>query len=165
MLLAGREERAWTQKFMLGVGGVNCVVQISLNIPGLPKNISGDAETVAATRRFFLAELASAPPFRVILLNGAGAAEIFPLAGDAAEAKKIAIMMEDGHEWGRVFDIDVITETGPLSRESFGERPRSCLLCEKPAKVCAREARHPSEDLRAEVIRLLHLARSELRCP
>ena len=53
ILLAGRDARAWTQKFILGVGGVSCVIQISLNIPGLPKNVPGGAEAVAAAREFW----------------------------------------------------------------------------------------------------------------
>ncbi|MDR1137778.1 MAG: citrate lyase holo-[acyl-carrier protein] synthase [Synergistaceae bacterium] len=164
-LLAGREARAWAQKFILGVDGVSCVVQISLNVPGLPKNIPGDMEAVATARRFFLRELGAKPSFRAVLRDGAGIAEIFPFAMDASDVKKTAIETEDGHEWGRALDIDVINETGALSRESFGERPRTCLLCEKPAKICAREANHGRGDLRAEVIRLLDLARSESRYP
>jgi holo-ACP synthase CitX len=163
MLMAGRDARARAQKFILGVRGVSCAIQISLNIPGLPKNVSGDDETVAAAREFFLNGLASEPPFRVALRGGAGVSEIFPFAGSAAEAKRAAIMVEDGRAWGRVFDIDVITEAGPLSRDSLGERPRACLLCEKPAKICVREANHSREELRSEVIRLLCLARSELQ--
>jgi holo-ACP synthase CitX len=164
-LLAGRDARAQAQKFILGVRGVTCAIQISLNIPGLPKDISGGAEAVAAARGFFLNILAAELLFCVVLRGASGIAEIFPFAGDAVEAKKAAIVAEDGREWGRVFDIDVITEKGPLSRESLGGRPRSCLLCEKPAKVCAREAGHPLGELRAEFIRLLRLARSGLRCP
>jgi holo-ACP synthase CitX len=164
-LLAGRDARAQAQKFILGVRGVTCAIQISLNIPGLPKDISGGAEAVAAAREFFLNGLAAVLSFRVVLRGCAGIAEIFPFDGNAAEAKRAAVMTEDGREWGRVFDIDVITETGPLPRESFGARPRPCLLCEKPAKICAREAGHPLGELRAEFIRLLRLARSELRYP
>jgi holo-ACP synthase CitX len=162
-LLAGREERAWVQKFILGVGGVKCAVQISLNVPGLPKRLPGDEEAVASARRFFLRGFGKSPSFFAVLRNGAGVAEIFPFAVDAGEVKKRAIETEDGYEWGRAFDIDVITETGQLSRESLGKEPRVCLLCGKPAKICAREAVHNSDVLRAEVIRLLFLACSETR--
>jgi holo-ACP synthase CitX len=162
-LLAGRDARALAQKFVLGFRGAECAVQISLNIPGVPKNVPGDEDAVAAARRFFLSELGASPPFFAVLRGEAGVAEIFPFAGSAAEAKMTAIRTEDGREWGRIFDIDVITETGPLSRESLGLCPRSCLLCGRPAKMCAREANHSLADLRTEALRLLRLARSESR--
>jgi holo-ACP synthase CitX len=57
----------------------------------------------------------------------------------------------------RVLDIDVITAAGPISRGDIGLERRKCLLCRDDAKTCARERRHPAEDLREYVRRLLLL--------
>lgn len=44
-LLAGREERASLQAHVLR--GSEVIVQVSLNIPGLPKRMAGDREVVS----------------------------------------------------------------------------------------------------------------------
>ncbi|MDR3076232.1 MAG: citrate lyase holo-[acyl-carrier protein] synthase [Synergistaceae bacterium] len=158
-LLSAREERAYAQKFLLGIRGVSCVLQISLNVPGVPKNMPEGDSALALAVSMFLASCDAGSLGRVSLLNSAGRAELIALGRDAAEVKAAAVEIEEREEWGRAIDADVITELGPVSRTSIGKYPRRCLLCDEPAKTCARARGHGIDELREEVLRLLALAR------
>jgi hypothetical protein len=93
-LLVAREERAWTQKFMLRASGGGwgcCVVQISLNIPGWPKRIEGDGRALSAGAETLLAEVGTAPLLGALLSNSAGDALLYSFNGyepNFAEAVK-----------------------------------------------------------------------------
>ncbi|MNR69415.1 Apo-citrate lyase phosphoribosyl-dephospho-CoA transferase [compost metagenome] len=47
-----------------------------------------------------------------------------------------------------------------LSRRDLGLAERRCLLCSQPAKICARQRRHSSEQLLQEMERMLNDALS-----
>ena len=84
-----------------------------------------------------------------------GAEGYIVIGGMAAEAvKSKAITIENGSEAGRLLDIDVLTMKGGISRTKLGFEQRKCLLCDKPAKECARSQRHSMEELLAEVDRI-----------
>jgi holo-ACP synthase CitX len=157
-LLASRDERAAVQRALAGVRGVTCLVQIMINIPGLPKSLERDFEAMRSAGDILLDAIGSSPAVGVFLRNYAGPAGILAFAHPCArDIKTAAMRVEDENEWGRAFDMDVITSTGQLSRTSLGGRARSCALCGEPAKICARERRHPVTELREEIRRLLSL--------
>lgn len=62
----------------------------------------------------------------------------------ATKIKKKLIELEQKHPLGRLWDIDVFSpETGyALSRKMLAIEPRACLICDQPAKVCARSQQH-----------------------
>ncbi|MDR1068001.1 MAG: citrate lyase holo-[acyl-carrier protein] synthase [Clostridiales Family XIII bacterium] len=160
-LLAAREERALVQRVFLGAAGASFVVQISLNIPGLPKRLKGDEQAVIRAREIFLSEYKVLPSAEARMVNFAGVSSVILFAGGgAASAKRTAVAVEDGAEWGRILDIDVITGAGPVPRTSLGFSGRKCMLCGETAKICARERGHPVATLREEASRLLRLVRS-----
>ncbi len=67
-------------------------------------------------------------------------------------AKALCLEIEQAEPIGRLFDLDVLDETGnKLSRGA----QRTCLLCGKPAQICGRSRAHSVEELQAEVTRLL----------
>ena len=160
-LLAARDERALAQRLFLGARGSSFVVQISLNIPGLPKRLEGDERAVVRSREIFLSEFGVLPLAEARVVNFAGVSGVMLFAwGAAAEAKRTAVSVEEGTVWGRILDIDIITGAGPVSRTSLGLSERRCVLCRETAKICARERSHPVATLREEASRLLRLARS-----
>jgi holo-ACP synthase CitX len=166
-LLRAREERAWLQRYLLDAfPGPDpcCVVQISLNIPGWPKSLPGEERALRAGGRFFLLETddLARPQAGFSLVNAAGAAIIWSLSAPCGAflVKERAVRVEEGPEWGRVIDIDVITGSGPLSRSSAGIAARRCFFCGNEAKVCARTQAHPAKELRDEAGRLILLASS-----
>jgi len=86
--------------------------------------------------------------------------EISPITGpealyvvdvDARTLKQALTEMEEVHQLGRLWDLDVIDRNGILiSRSEFGMEQRKCLVCNKPGHDCARSAAHPlSEIMRA----------------
>ena len=79
--------------------------------------------------------------------------EAFLVGGlPATETKRVTCDIEDSHPLGRLFDIDVIGPDGaPISRESVGEQPRRCLLCDHEARWCMRNHSHSQEELIAHI--------------
>ena len=66
----------------------------------------------------------------------------------ARDLKLATIELEHSHPLGRLWDIDVLTPEGEiLSRRDYSLPPRSCLLCEQSAAVCARGKTHQLTDL------------------
>ncbi|MCF0248603.1 MAG: citrate lyase holo-[acyl-carrier protein] synthase [Synergistes sp.] len=160
-VLSGREERAKRQhEALFSAAGNNFVCQISLNIPGYPKHITGDKTFLERAWSLFLARTNAVPKEEKILDNGAGIsllarfdAEIY----DAASFKMIAAAIEEESPAGRLLDIDIITREGTLSRSGLGMPERRCLLCGEPAKDCARLHRHSADRLRKRISELLDL--------
>lgn len=74
------------------------------------------------------------------------------------EAKRIAVQIEDTHPLGRLFDIDIINADGvPVSRETIGEKPRRCLICEHEARYCMRMRWHTQEEIWAKINEMVDL--------
>ena len=66
--------------------------------------------------------------------------------------KEAACAIEDGTELGRLFDMDVLApDGGKLDRPT----PRTCLICERPAKDCARSRTHTVAELQRRTHELL----------
>lgn len=155
-LLAGREERWLRQRRLLASSDV--VLQAALNVPGLPKAVEGDVSLLEALGSRLEACLV-VPSERLLLVNGAGAALLLAFRGvDPLRLKEEALSLEEGLPWGRILDIDVLTEAGSLSRQLLGRPLRSCLLCDLPSKICARQARHPLAALREAFLLLFERA-------
>ena len=79
-------------------------------------------------------------------------------AGDltaAKKAKEIAVNIEEGIPEGRILDIDIIVQIKTISRSDLGLPPRTCLLCSRPAKECARDRSHSYEELRTATEKLI----------
>ena len=163
-LLAGREERVSLQEHVLRVSEV--IAQVSLNIPGLPKRMTGDREVVSRIMEMIrrkLQPLSGGPVLQFSLDNGAGYAGLLGAdCVDPVAVKKIAMEIED-LPWGSVLDVDVVTRTGALHRAGLTGIERKCFLCGRPAKDCARFQRHNYLLLRAACERLLASALEALR--
>ncbi|WEV41766.1 citrate lyase holo-[acyl-carrier protein] synthase [Bifidobacterium sp. ESL0682] len=71
----------------------------------------------------------------------------------------MAIGFEDDFTLGRLFDIDVMKQSSvhQLSRTDLGMPPRRCMVCEKPAKECARDQTHTAREL-SEAVERQYLA-------
>jgi holo-ACP synthase CitX len=149
-VLSGREARARLQGHILL--SASFVVQVSLNLPGYPKQLPGSRRLVELVGDFMAGRIRSRRG-RVlsswVLENGMGTA-FFLGACDisAGEIKEEALNLEETCRWGAILDVDVHLPQGALSRTSFGLPPRRCFLCGRPAKECARARRHETKELR-----------------
>lgn len=86
-----------------------------------------------------------------------GAEGLLAVDAPAQALKAVAIELEQHSPLGRLWDIDIFTPQGKmLSRSAFSLPPRRCLLCERDAKLCAREGTHSLPDLLSRMETLLH---------
>ncbi|WP_025266991.1 triphosphoribosyl-dephospho-CoA synthase CitG [Bibersteinia trehalosi] len=77
---------------------------------------------------------------------------LFALPIDAELLKQAMIALEDESPLARLWDLDVISPTGELlSRTKMGLANRPCLVCHGVAKICARERRHSTTEIIAEM--------------
>ena len=73
-----------------------------------------------------------------------------------AQAKQLTCAAEEQHPLGRLFDIDVLDGEGrPISRQSIGLKPRTCLLCGDDARICMRLGRHSYDDLAEHISQMV----------
>ncbi|MDY2627166.1 MAG: citrate lyase holo-[acyl-carrier protein] synthase [Lachnospiraceae bacterium] len=72
----------------------------------------------------------------------------------AALLKRITSEIEETHEFGRLFDMDVIDADGTkLSRNTF----RKCLICDCQAQECARTRKHSIEEMQKRIEEMLSI--------
>ncbi|EKS7814644.1 citrate lyase holo-[acyl-carrier protein] synthase [Edwardsiella piscicida] len=75
----------------------------------------------------------------------------------AEQVKRAAIALEQAHPLGRLWDMDVLASDGQiLSRSDYQLPARRCLICQRPAVLCARERRHDVAQLLAHMEALVH---------
>ncbi len=162
-ILSGRDGRAWLQRLMIGRSGL--VIQVSLNIPGFPKNLGNDRILVEKTAKFLKLKAISigySPLWTVLLDNGAGPAELIEIQGGEGEPLKLMGMEMEDLTWGSILDIDVIGLRGAIHRKDVGGGDRKCMICDAPAKLCAREQRHDYGILRNRSALLVALGLEEM---
>ncbi|MGU3412317.1 citrate lyase holo-[acyl-carrier protein] synthase [Enterobacteriaceae bacterium C34A] len=86
-----------------------------------------------------------------------GAEGLLVVDAPALALKQACIALEQHHPLGRLWDIDVFTPQGELlTRQALAQPARRCLLCERDARLCARERAHSVNDLLSHMERLLH---------
>lgn len=154
-LLDSRENRVKHQQELLGRYG-KTLVSMTLNIPGPVKD---KPEYRAALKigckrlaeklgedLIFYQEIRELPtgPEGYLIVNAEG-----------FDVKKKAVAVEEADALGRLFDIDVLTAGGGISRRDLGAKPRRCLLCGEDAKVCARGRVHDMDLLLLKIDEIL----------
>ncbi len=134
----------------------------------------GPVKDSVLTRRVFnrglraLRELAERSSWQIVnqLCQGlsSGPEGLLAVKAPAEEVKLAAIALEQSHPLGRLWDIDVFSSQGKLlSRSDFAQPPRNCLICSRPAALCAREQTHALPELTARMEALLHDAENAAR--
>ena len=144
-------QRAWLARYQLPL--LSC----SMRIPGPDKQSMRYRRAFTAGVTDLLAHL---PVGDVVHWEIAhpetGSEALIAVRMDAIALKQIAIEREDHHPLGALFDFDVIDRSGEgVTRASLRRSARPCLLCDRPAKLCTREKRHPLEELLFEIDRIL----------
>ncbi len=67
---------------------------------------------------------------------------------DARLVKKLMCEIENEHDLGRIFDIDVFDrDFNQLSRTELGLEKRKCLICDEEARSCIRTRKHSYQEL------------------
>lgn len=155
--------------------GNRTVVMFSLVIPGPIKNNRVLEDVFDEGCRVFLAQLAPEQPRAydtpasgntvqppLIAAHDedrapAGCTAFWLLNMDATAVKKLTTALERTHPLGMLWDFDVFSAfEHKLSAAELGLPVRTCLLCGKPAKVCARSRTHSVPELQAKISTLIH---------
>ena len=153
-VLADKDKRVDMQKQLFRQFPNKTLLDVKLNIPGPIKNncyleqlfSAGitNLETIMQAHHlsFQLAESWDKPT---------GCENFYLLSNDATEVKQTAIEFEKQSKLTRLFDADVLVKTGQtveiISRSTLKLPSRTCFLCNRPAKECARARSHTVDEL------------------
>jgi holo-ACP synthase/triphosphoribosyl-dephospho-CoA synthase len=156
-VLAARESRAFRQRLALQQANTSCVVSVTLVVPGPDKRPPWTAPVFDEADRVVREAIAAGgwghTWEEVRRAAPIGPEALWGLTTDPCQVKAALVAAEDGHPIGRLWDLDVVVPSGPLSRAELGLPVRSCLACAEPAAGCARSRRH-------DVAALLAVARA-----
>ena len=149
-VLDNREWRSRLQDKLKVTNYDKIVISAKLNIPGPIKNNDILQKIFMDGWQTFVAGLECNSQYEMLFAERVTGPEAFiTVDGNLAAVKKTAILFEETYVLGRLFDIDVMANGQAdyqLSREDLGFGPRLCLICGKPAKVCAKEQNHTLEE-------------------
>lgn len=157
-ILNAREARVRRQEALLAeYGGV--LVCFTMNIAGPAKH----SALIEAGFRLGQAQILRtfSPLHSLCVIGPTGCEGYYVLHGDPLEIKRQTAILEDSAPIGRLYDMDVLTIGGKISREQVGLASRKCLLCDGDARICGRSRAHSVQVLQAETTRLLRNAVSE----
>ena len=140
-LLASREERASFQKELLKSYPGKTLVCLTVIMPGkVKRNLQSLVAFGDTVRKLVLRD------------RQTGYEAYMETTLSNEEAKQKTCSIEDTHPLGRLFDLDVIDTDGvPVSRESIGQSPRKCLICDNEARYCMRNRTHTLNELSAKI--------------
>lgn len=157
-MMNARERRCAIQRRLL-LAHRKPLICLTLNIPGPVKVLPKVPEAFAAGCRQIENVLREhqIPLIRAETIREKTGYEAFYCVDASPETvKALTTALEDRDRLGRLFDVDVLRPDGTkVSREELGFAPRRCLLCGRPAQVCARSRAHGVPELVAEVSRIL----------
>jgi holo-ACP synthase len=150
-VLAAREARVARRDAALA-SGARAVVTVTPVMPGPVKDcaIARDVQIAAlnALDALFRAE-GWASRVHSHLHAETGPEAIIAVAADPKAVKWGTVAIEEGHRFGRLFDLDVTGPDGGLSRRDLDLPQRRCFVCGEPAHACARSRAHPLATLHA----------------
>lgn len=153
-LLAARDRRHAALLQALGHDG-RATLFLSLALPGADKTPAGALHLFAWARQ----EAAAACGGLAGLREGFDRLGPFAILGSAMEPaplKQICVGLEAIAPFARLIDADVYDPQGVAAdRAALGLPPRSCLVCEAPARECIRLGRHDGAELSRRVHELL----------
>lgn len=160
-MLVAKEQRVQRQSQYLAQYQLP-IISLTLVIPGAIKVSSGTkylfAEAMAAIEQYFqFHHISRTVLYQANLITGGEAMIAFDC--DPIVLKQHCIAIEEAHPLGRLWDIDVlnpITQVS-ISRRDFSHKPRRCLVCHQPAKVCGRSRQHSNDEI-------IHIIKQKIHC-
>ena len=145
-MLETRERRAARQRELLE--------QYKLPLVSYTMNIAGPVKASPSIRRGFqmgrgllfgqLKRLKIKPVHTVEIDEDTGCEGLYVIDMQPDTLKVLCCELEERIPLGRLFDFDVLTPDGQKLDRPGG---RTCLLCDRPAKDCARSRTHSVEEL------------------
>ena len=156
-LLGARDARYARQLSLTEEWPDRTLVCLTVVLPGPVKRDTRSlkvAEAAVAAVREVLA-----PTYKELWDLETGYEGYFLVDGPLLDVKKACCEIENEHPYGRLMDLDVLERVGetvvPVSRDRVGEKPRRCLLCDRPARECMRAHTHTPSEISAAIDRIL----------
>ena len=151
-LLASREERASFQKELLKSYPGKTLVCLTVIMPGKVKRNLQSLIVAQAALTALVSAFGDSMLKLVVRDRQTGYEAYLETTLSLGEAKRKTCSIEDTHPLGRLFDLDVIDADGvPISRETIGQNPRKCLICDNEARYCMRNRTHTLSELSARI--------------
>lgn len=158
-MLEARERRLFRQQELRKRFPHQTMVCFTMNIAGPIKNsplIRRGFLHGCALIREQLMRIRRKASFEFLFDEATGNEGYFLIDLPPLQVKRMIADLEDQDSVGRLFDMDVLDESGrKLDRREVGLPERTCLLCDRPARVCARSRAHPVEHLQEATVRML----------
>ncbi len=157
-MLDARERRAATQRDIL-CRERKPLISFTLNLPGPYKDFPLARDAFLEGKHLISLTLKAGRHgvSHQFERGGKTGREVFFAVDAPADVlKRLVVPLEEHHELGRLFDIDVFDAEGvQMHRQALGYPGRKCLICDKSALICARGRSHSQEELLDRVIGIL----------
>jgi len=148
-VLAARDARVEMQQALLQKGG--SLVCFNVNIPGAVKNCPLSRSVFEQGDSALREALGDALLEALLWDKPTGFTGFYRTELDAMELKGRMTALEQGSPLGRLWDLDVLGQNGPISRRDLGLPERACLLSGRPGAACARSRAHTPAELLAKM--------------
>lgn len=159
IILDSREARGEKQREILK-NFPYTLISFTLNIPGAKKNSDLYSKIHGVGMEAILKSLydSNKKIYYIKTYNYSTGPEGFiSVDMDPLEAKKMMVKLEDMHELGRIFDVDVFDKNhNQINRSMLNLETRKCLICEKEARYCIRNRSHTYEALIERIEEIAH---------
>lgn len=145
-MLDAREHRAMRQRELLAQYKLP-LVSFTMNIAGPVKNSPSISRGFRMGRSMLFGQLARikiSPVHTEEIDADTGCEGLYVIDMQPDRLKALCCELEEQTELGRLFDLDVLAPDGQKLDRPNG---RTCLLCGRPAKDCARSRTHTVEQL------------------
>lgn len=153
-ILQSREDRRDKQLDLIN-RHKSSLISFTLNTPGIVKDneMYRDIHKVGLSEIKDLLIQSNIPIlYQEVIDKATGNEGYLVVDFDPLELKERLIDLEESHPLGRIFDIDVFDNNhNQITRKELGINPRKCLLCNKEARICAKERNHSYEELQKEI--------------
>lgn len=157
-ILHHKEQRALCQQRLLERYTNASLVSFTLNIPGPVKNNATMERVFNEGQRSIKNSLKKNKItclYKKEFNFPSGQDAFYVLLTEPFKLKRLLIEIEENHLLGRLLDIDVIYSTSSgnkiISRQDLGGPVRTCIICEKNAKLCSRSRAHSIEELQSKI--------------
>lgn len=148
MMLAARDARRRRQQAHFNAPGAPVLLVATVVAPGEYKLTELTAKVARAEREALRHTFSTSILSCDELDLPTGHETWLALSCTQMEAKRLAVEIEETHQLGRLFDIDIITPAlSPISRTGAGLPPRRCLLCDREARECMRAHTHSPQQV------------------
>ncbi|HHT65750.1 MAG TPA: citrate lyase holo-[acyl-carrier protein] synthase [Clostridiales bacterium] len=167
-ILVARERRSERIGRALSAFPADYIVSITLNIPGPEKVLPAGSQLIQLAQDLLLPALtdcgcailhqechSGAAGVAALLVASPGPVGLDDSVSLRKKIKRLLVEIEETDPLGRLLDLDLWQGQEQVKRSELGLPPRPCLICEKPAVLCARSQSHPWTQLRERIDRLL----------